>query len=184
MRMRPLWRQMGALDERGLESLRDGLQIQHWIHGGQKGSMPKSRIPPRLPLTIRVEAGRFEASPVGDTDQIALGQTINAVAGIGWRVVPDRRHLSWRSLQFHLDLHGRAALRPGYRWLMVRYRNPLVVRREDQQYKAGFDALCARIGAGQTRTFDVSEFFALSRDCIIPILEGSDASQFFWNFLK
>lgn len=184
MGMRPL-HLLPTIDEYDLLLLKQRQRLRSWIRTGSFGAMPISNRPSSPGFVVSVRDGQLEVKPLeAGSNQVLLCMVARAVSGIGWKINNVSKAMSWRSLAWHVRANGLGALRPGRHWLMVRYYNPLVVRRAEQQFVAGFDVLCAAIRDAGQRQFSTREFFEFSRSCIEPTLEPRKRSRFLCDFIK
>lgn len=184
MGMRPL-NQLPAIDEYDLLLLKQKQRLRSWIRTGSYGAIPISDRPPSPQFNVQARDGQLELQPLeAASDQVLLCMVARAVKGIDWKISNVSKGVSWRSLAWHVRANGFGALRPGRHWLMVRYCNPLIVRRAEQQSAAGFDVLYATIRDAGQRQFSAREFTELSRSCIGPTLEPHKPSRFLPKFIK
>ena len=184
MEMRPL-DHLPTIAEYDLLLLKQKQRLRSWIRTGSFGAMPISNRPSTPRFVVRVRDGQLEVKPLeAGSDQVLLCMVARAVSGIGWKVNNVSKGMSWRGLRWHVRANGLGALRSSRHWLMVRYYNPLIVRRAEQQFAAGFDVLYAAIRDAGQRQFDTREFFEFSRSCIEPTLEPPKRSRFLCNFIK
>ena len=184
MGMRPL-NQLPAIDEYDLLVLKQKQRLRSWIRTGSYGAIPISDRPPLLQFIVHVRDGQLELQPLeAGSNQVLLCMVARAVKGIGWKISNVSKGVSWRSLAWHVRTNGLQALRPGRHWLVVRYCNPLIVRRAEQQLAAGFDVLYATIRDAGQRQFSAREFIELSRSCIEPTLEPHEQSRFLPKSIK
>lgn len=184
MGVRPLY-QVSAIDEYGLLVLKQGHRLRSWIRTGSHGAMPVGSRPSSPRFVVYARDGQLQMRPLeASSGQVVLCLVARAISGIGWKIGDVNKGVSWRSLAWHVRVHGLSALGFGRHWLMVRYHDPLIVRRAEQQFASGFDVLYATIRSSGQREFSTREFVEISRACIEPTLEMPERSRFLCNFLK
>jgi hypothetical protein len=135
------------------------------------------RLPPGPPpVRVRLGDSAIALQPTESAGQLELGAI--ALGLSDWRV-SNARDLFDPRLPFRLlpALGGDAFTKPNS-WRRRIYEVPILLRRDDQRYPAGWDGFRAALSADPDRTYSVGDLSKIGEKAIAATLTGMELHDF------
>jgi hypothetical protein len=128
------------------------------------------------PVWVRLSDSAIALQPAKSADQLELGAIVFGLPD--WRI-SNQRDVIDPTLPFRLrPVLGRDAFTKANSWRRRVYEVPLIIRRDDQRYVAGWDGFHAALAEDPDRRYEVGELRSLGEKAVGATLAGKEAQDF------